>query len=147
MKVAQILKCKDGECLITVSPNDTVLKALNLMSEHNIGAVVVIEKGNLAGIFSERDYARKGILTGRTAVETLISEVMTEKVLTVSPQFKIEDCIEIMSEKHIRHLPVVENNRAMGMVSASDILTAVLGEHKNRIASLEHYITGQPTYA
>lgn len=147
MKVAQILKCKGGECLITVSPNDTVLKALKLMSEHNIGAVVVLENGVLVGIFSERDYARKGILTGRTASDTLISEVMTEKVLTVSPQFKLEECMKIMSEKHIRHLPVMNENKATGMVSASDILTAVLGEHKNRIASLEHYITGQPTYA
>jgi CBS domain-containing protein len=142
MKVSAILQTKSHSTIWSVSPESTVFEALQFMAEKNIGALVVLQDGQLVGIFSERDYARKGIIVGRTAKETHIHEVMTKNVITITTEDKIEACMQIMSEKHIRHLPVVEKEVVMGMVSITDIVTAIINDQKNRIASLESYISG-----
>ncbi len=142
MKVRQILNGKVRNYLWHVTPGNTVLEALQLMEEKNIGAVLVLENNELTGIFSERDYARKGILKGRASKDTLIRDVMTSPVITVDVEQKVEDCMEIMSQKHIRHLPVTENGTLFGIISINDIVTAIINEQKNRIQSLESYISG-----
>ncbi|ODS83895.1 MAG: histidine kinase [Cytophagaceae bacterium SCN 52-12] len=142
MKVRQILGGKAGNYLWHVHPHNTVLEALQLMEEKNIGAVLVLENNQLTGIFSERDYARKGILKGRASKDTLIRDVMTSPVITVDVEQKVEDCMEIMSQRHIRHLPVTENETLFGIISINDIVTAIINDQKNRIQSLESYISG-----
>lgn len=142
MKVRQILNSKAQNYLWHVTPDHTVLEALQFMEEKNIGAVLVLENEELTGIFSERDYARKGILKGRASKDTLIRDVMTSPVITVDVEQKVEDCMQIMSEKHIRHLPVNENGQLFGIISINDIVTAIINEQKNRIQSLESYIAG-----
>ncbi|TDB64673.1 CBS domain-containing protein [Arundinibacter roseus] len=135
---------KNIDCIWSVTPTNTVYDALELMGSKNIGAVIVLENGEMAGIFSERDYARKGILLGRASRETLIQDVMTSKVITVDTDQKIEECMEIMSEKHIRHLPVTNQGKLVGIISINDIVTAIIREQKVHIKSLESYISGNP---
>jgi CBS domain-containing protein len=144
MQVYQILSSKTIDTIWSVTPQTTVYGALELMAEKNIGAVLVIEDQKLAGIFSERDYARKGILLGRASKDTLIEEVMTSKVITVDVEQKIEECMQIMSEKHIRHLPVTNKSELVGIISINDIVSAIIHEQKARIHSLESYISGSP---
>lgn len=144
MQVYQILSSKTIDTIWSVSPKTTVYGALELMAEKNIGAVLVMEDQKLVGIFSERDYARKGILLGRASKDTLIEEVMTSKVITVSVEQKIEECMQIMSEKHIRHLPVTSKDNLVGIISINDIVSAIIREQKARIHSLESYISGSP---
>ncbi len=114
------------------------------MAHYNIGAVLVMTDDQLIGIFTERDYARKGILAGRIAQETLISEVMTQSVITVQPTDQLEACMQLMSDRHIRHLPAVDKGRVVGMISITDVITALLHDQKHRVAALEHYISGGP---
>lgn len=128
--------------MYSVRPDQMVIEALELMASKNIGAVLVMDGSHLAGIFSERDYARKGILQGRKAKSTPVTEVMTHGVFVVDISKNIDDCMKIMSEKHIRHLPVVDDGRVVGILSVSDIVTAIMHEQENRIQSLEQYITG-----
>ena len=142
MKVRQILSSKAHNSIWHVNPGHTVLEALQLMEEKNIGAVLVLEDNLLTGIFSERDYARKGILKGRASKDTLIRDVMTSPVITVDIEQKVEECMEIMSKKHIRHLPVTENAALFGIISINDIVTAIINDQKDRIQSLESYISG-----
>lgn len=142
MKVSALLQAKAHSTIWSVTPESTVFEALKFMAEKNIGALVVLQDGQLVGIFSERDYARKGIIVGRTAKDTHIHEVMTKNVITITTEDKIEACMQIMSDKHIRHLPVVDKGTVMGMVSITDIVTAIINDQKNRIASLENYISG-----
>ena len=144
MQVYQILSSKTIDTIWSVTPQTTVYGALELMAEKNIGAVLVIDDQKLAGIFSERDYARKGILLGRASKDTLIEEVMTSKVITVDVEQKIEECMQIMSEKHIRHLPVTNKSELVGIISINDIVSAIIHEQKARIHSLESYISGSP---
>ncbi len=139
MKVADILKTKDTT-IFSVSSNETVFNTLKLMSENNIGAVPVINGKELAGIFSERDYARKVVLKGRNSHETSISEVMTEKVITIEPSDPIEKCMELMSNRHIRHLPVIENNTVIGIISIGDVVNAIIAQQKETIDHLKNYI-------
>lgn len=119
-----------------------VIEALELMAEKNIGALMIMEDGHLAGIFSERDYARKGIIKGRKAKSTSMREVMTPNVITVSSSQSIEVCMQLMSSKKIRHLPVVDNGEIKGILSISDIVTAIIREQAHRIQNLEQYISG-----
>ena len=142
LTVQQLLSGKRTNTIIAVHPDQTVIEALEIMAIHNIGAVLVLQDERLVGIFSERDYARKGILKDRKAKSTPISEVMTSGVFVVSPKQTINDCMQIMSEKRFRHLPVVEDDQVVGILSISDIVTAIIGEQANRIQSLEQYITG-----
>jgi len=144
MKIKTILSGKSRNAIFSIVSTATVYEALVLMAEKNIGAVLVIDDGQLVGIFSERDYARKGILKGRSSQETHIQEVMTAKLITVSPEQKIEDAMILMSEKHIRHLPVMDEGVLIGIISINDLVTAIIGDQKDRIASLESYISGNP---
>ena len=141
LKVSQILASKVQNAVHAVSPDQMVIEALQLMSSRNIGAVMVMENERLVGIFSERDYARKGIIQDRKAKSTPVSEVMTANVFTVSPQASIEDCMQMMSEKKFRHLPVLDGAKVVGLISISDVVTAIIREQQFRIQSLEQYIT------
>jgi CBS domain-containing protein len=142
LNVRQILAGKSLNTPYYVHPDQTVLEALELMSMYNIGVVLVMESDRLVGIFSERDYARKGIIQGRKAGSTPVSAVMTADVVTVSPGESIDTCMQLMSQKKFRHLPVMEQSQVVGVVSISDIVTAIIREQESRIQSLEQYITG-----
>lgn len=144
MKISQILQGKKINALYTVTSGQTVLDALKLMAEKNIGAVLVVDNDQLTGIFSERDYARKVILKDRSSGDTRIAEVMTSQVITIEPDQRIEECMIIMSDKHIRHLPVVRNGELLGIISINDVVTAIIRDQKIRIDSLESYISGSP---
>jgi CBS domain-containing protein len=141
-KVRDILK-KKGSAVFTVKPSITVYDTLKVMVEKNIGAVLVSnDQGKFVGIFTERDYARKVVLKGKTSKETLIQEIMSENPATVKPDDTIDDCMKIMSGKFIRHLPVMENNQLVGMISIGDVVRYIIEEQKYIIEDLEQYITG-----
>jgi CBS domain-containing protein len=142
LTVTQLLTGKPTNQIFAVSPDQMVIEALDLMAEKNIGAVLVMNGPDLIGIFSERDYARKGIRQGRKAKSTPVTEVMTPNVVTVQPSQTIAECMELMSTRHFRHLPVSENGRVLGILSISDIVSAIIREQEGRIQSLEQYITG-----
>jgi CBS domain-containing protein len=144
MKISQILQGKSINALFSVGSGETVLDALKLMAEKNIGAVLVVDNDELTGIFSERDYARKIVLKGRHSDDTLVRDVMTPNVITIEPEQRLEDCMQIMSDKHIRHLPVVEAGKLIGIISINDVVTAIIRDQKTRIDSLESYISGSP---
>jgi CBS domain-containing protein len=144
MKVSNVIAGKTIDAIFSVKKETTVLESLKLMSEKNIGAVLVIEEGNLVGIFSERDYARKVILAGRASKDTLIEDVMTSNVITVEEDQKVEDCMMIMADKHIRHLPVNRKGKLIGIISINDIVSAIIHEQRMHIKSLESYISGNP---
>jgi CBS domain-containing protein len=144
MNIRHILQGKTINSLFSVSSNKTVLDALRLMAEKNIGAVLVIDEGALTGIFSERDYARKVILKDRHSDDTLIADVMTANVITIGPDQSIEECMQIMSDKHIRHLPVMDQKELIGIISINDVVSAIIVDQKTRIDSLESYISGSP---
>jgi len=144
MQVFQVMGNKPINALYSVTQDNTVFEALVLMAEKNIGAVLVLENDELIGIFSERDYARKVILQGRASRDTLIRDVMTSRVITVETDQKIEECMQIMSDKHIRHLPVNQDNKLVGIISINDIVSAIIREQKDHIQSLESYISGNP---
>lgn len=141
LTVKQLLAGKPENKIWGMSPNQTVIEALELMAQKNIGAVMILEDERLVGIFSERDYARRGILKDRKAKSTPLHEVMTKDVFTVNPSQTIQNCMEIMSSKHFRHLPVCEGDTVVGILSISDIVTAIIREQEGRIQSLEQYIT------
>ena len=144
MKVQQILDRKLRNEILAVSPDASVYTALEELERHNIGALLVMEGPKLVGIFSERDYARKGILKGKPSRESLVKDLMTAPVITVAPHAKIEECLTIMTEKHFRHLPVVVDDQVLGMISSSDIFQAILSQYQNLVSSLEGYISGRP---
>ncbi|MFO3796133.1 MAG: CBS domain-containing protein [Anaerolineales bacterium] len=127
---------------VTVSSDDTVLRALQVMAEANIGAVLVTEAGKVVGIFTERDYARKGEVADRRAAETPVKEVMTSPILTVSPNATVEECLALMQKHHIRHLPVIADEHLVGILSIRDVLEAIIKERETLITGLENYITG-----
>ena len=140
LKVAEILKSK-GNNIISVFPDTSVYDALVIMGQKNIGALMVIEHDELVGIFSERDYARKVVLVNRTSRETLIGEIMTEAVITVSPSDSIEHCMELMSGRKIRHLPVEDQGKVVGIISIGDVVTAIIESQKETISLLHDYIS------
>ena len=132
-----------GSQVYSVAPQASVYDALNLLAEKNLGALVVLTReGDLAGIVSERDYARKVELLGKTARDTPVCEIMTERVVCVRPDQTVEDCMALMTNKRIRHLPVIEGNTLIGIVSIGDVVKAIISEQEFMIAQLEHYITG-----
>lgn len=140
--VALLLRAKGNEVL-TVSPDAPVFAALGLMAERNVGALLVVEGGRLVGIFSERDYARKVILKGKSSKETLVREVMSANVLYVRPRHTIEECMALMTEKRVRHLPVLEGERLAGVISIGDIVKEIIAEQGFMIEQLQNYITGR----
>ncbi|MCE7059940.1 CBS domain-containing protein [Dyadobacter sp. CY343] len=144
MLVQHVMGNKPVNAIWSVTQDNTVFEALELMAAKNIGAVLVLENDLLIGIFSERDYARKVILQGRGSRDTLIREVMTSKVITVETDDKIEECMQIMSDKHIRHLPVNQHGNLIGIISINDIVSAIMHEQKEHISTLESYISGSP---
>jgi CBS domain-containing protein len=140
-KVRNILQRKNN-VIFSITPETTVYAALELMVEKNVGALLVTEGEELVGIFTERDYARKVILKGKASKETLIREIMTEEPVTVTPDNTIEECMQLMTNKFLRHLPVLENERLLGIISIGDVVKFIIEEQKFIIENLEHYITG-----
>jgi CBS domain-containing protein len=140
MKVSDILKNK-GNNVFHIGENLTVYDALMIMGEKNIGALLVMDGDNLKGIISERDYARKIILKGKTSHDTLVKDIMTKNVISVMPEDNIEKCMEHMSAKHIRHLPVLKNDHVVGVISITDVVTAIIASQKETINHLQNYIS------
>lgn len=138
--VNYILKSKNKE-ISSVSPDVMVIEALRLMAEKDIGAMVVMENEKVVGIFSERDYARKIVLKNKESHSTAIREIMTGKVFTVNSATSVDDCMKLMTEKHIRHLPVVEDERLIGIISISDVVKFIIEEQRDTIKNLESYIS------
>jgi CBS domain-containing protein len=138
--VQQILNAKPAQ-ILSVTENSSVLEALQFMMEKNVSALLIIDGQELLGIFTERDYARKIILHGRSSAETRVKEVMTADPITVLPSDTIELCMEIMTEKHIRHLPVKQDNEVLGMVSIGDVVKFIIADQKQTISQLESYIS------
>jgi CBS domain-containing protein len=139
--VRQLLQFK-GNKVCSVHPQATVYDALKIMDENNVGALLVLEAGELVGIFSERDYARKVVLRGKTSRETQIHEIMTLKVDCVNPSQSVRECMSVMTEKHIRHLPVMDNGELTGVISIGDVVKAIITDQEFTIEQLESYITG-----
>jgi len=140
MKTVQQLLDSKRHRLVSVSPDTTVLDALKVMAEKEIGAVLVLDGEQLAGIFSERDYARKVVLQGKSSKETPVREIMTEIVVCVRPEQTIEDCMGVMTDKRVRHLPVLDNNNVVGVISIGDVVKEMLSEKEFVIKQLESYI-------
>ncbi len=140
-RVWQILENKGHE-VWSIGPDDTVLQALQRLAEKDIGALVVLDGGEVAGIFSERDYARKVILHGKTSAETRVHEVMSSRVLYVRPDQSVDECMAVMTENHIRHLPVMDGERLVGVISIGDLVKSVISHQEFIIEQLENYITG-----
>lgn len=140
--VNDLLRNKPSE-LWSVSPDDSVLDAIELMADKNIGAVLVKDGDRLVGVMSERDYARKLVLTNRTSGDTSVGDVMTTQVSVVSPTHEIEECLALMTDKHFRHLPVMEDDQLIGLVSIGDLVKAIIADKQFMIDQLEEYISGQ----
>ena len=140
--VAQLLRTK-GHQVLSVSPDIPVFEALEVMAEKNVGALLVLEGERLVGIFSERDYARKVILKGKASKETPVREIMSSHVLYIRPEQTIEDCMALMTGKRVRHLPVLEEQRVIGVISIGDVVKAVIAEQEFMIEQLQNYITGR----
>jgi CBS domain-containing protein len=137
--VRHLLDRKD-RALFSIEPEDPVLEAIRMMADHHVGALLVMRGSELAGILSERDYARKVVLLGRSSAETPVWQIMTSPVVTVSRDSSIQDCMRLMTERRIRHLPVVEHGRVIGMISIGDLVKAVIEEQQQTIEQLESYI-------
>lgn len=142
MTVKALLHDKPGHSVQTLAPDASVLEAIRLMAECHIGSVLVSKDGQLTGIVTERDYARKVILMGRSSSETKLSDVMSSPVLTVSSSDTLEHCMQLMTDNKIRHLPVLEGTSLIGMVSIGDLLKALLDLRQREIEQLQQYITG-----
>ncbi|HUI46132.1 MAG TPA: CBS domain-containing protein [Nitrospirota bacterium] len=139
--VGQVLRAK-GHGFHAVGPEATAYDALEIMAEKNVGALLVIEGGNLAGVFSERDYARKVILKGKSSKNTKVRELMSSPPITVGSQTSLRDCMVLMTENHIRHLPVINDGVLMGVMSIGDVVNAIISEQTTAIKELENYIAG-----
>lgn len=141
--VTEILRAK-GHDIWSVPPDVTVYQALQLMAEKNVGAVLITDGDRLVGILSERDYARKIALKGRSSRDTPVVEIMTERVVCVSPEETAEQCMALMTNKRVRHLPVIEDRKVIGVVSIGDVVKTLISDKEFIIEQLEHYITGSP---
>ncbi len=137
--VSQILKTK-GDKIWSIVPQDTAYKALQIMSKENLGGLLVIDNGKIVGIFTERDYARKVILKGKSSKTTTVSELMTKEVLYVDPGTSVEDCMALMTEKCVRHLPVMEKKQLVGVVTVGDVVKQMISDQKFKIQEMERYI-------
>ena len=143
--VAEILRAKGNSTIYSVSPSDTMLAALQLMADKSIGALLVLEDGEIAGIVTERDYARKIALQGRSSASTRVDEVMTRKVHCVLPRQTSEECMSLMTSNRMRHLPVINESRQLqGLISIGDIVKEIISAQQFTIDQLEHYISGSP---
>jgi len=143
MKTLKQLIDGKNKKLTVVAPGQTVLRAIEIMAEVNVGALLVLDGKRLVGVFSERDYARKVILQGKASRHTLVSEVMTGKVIYVTQERTIEECMAVMTEEHIRHLPVLDaQQNVLGIISIGDVVKEMISQQKFIISQLENYITG-----
>lgn len=142
--VAQLLESKTTLDICTICPDASVFDAIKVFAEQNLGALIVTEGGVLRGLITERDYARKVILLGRSSKDTKVRDIMSTNIIYVDPDYSIDQCMSIMLHKYIRHLPVVENERLIGIISMGDVVRAVLGEHEKTIGTLVDYITDSP---
>jgi len=142
--IREILQYKGGAAW-TISPEETVYEALRIMAEKNVGALLVTQNGKLAGIITERDYSRKVVLMGRSSKDTPVKAILSGKVVSVGPGHSVEDCMRLMTEQRVRHLPVVEAEKILGVVSIGDLVNWIISAQHSTISQLETYITGYPT--
>lgn len=140
--VRKMLDEKGDQNIYSVAATDTVYHALEVMAQHQIGAVLVMDAEHFVGIFSERDYARKVILKGQGSKSMLVKEIMTSEMVTVTPETSAEQCMALMTKYHIRHLPVVKDDRLIGLVSIGDVVKQVIANRESTITELENYIMG-----
>lgn len=138
--VLELLKKRDPVNW-SLTPEESVFNALKTLSDHNVGALMVLDQGKLVGVFSERDYTRKIALEGKSSKETRVQDIMTANVITVSPQVRTRDCLALMSQKKIRHLPVVDGDKVLGMISIRDLMNDIIADHETTISQLQHYIS------
>ena len=140
--VAQVLKSKPGQSVESVAPSTSVFDAVKRMAQRNIGALLVLEEQKIAGIVTERDYARKVVLLGRSSKETPVRDIMSSPVMYVRPDQTNEECMALMTDNRVRHLPVVDQGKLIGLISIGDLVKDIISEQKFIIEQLEHYITG-----
>ena len=140
MATVRHLLDRKGRAIFSVGPDDPVLEGIRLMAEHHVGALLVMKADQLVGIVSERDYARKVILKGRSSAETPVSQIMSSPVVTVTLNSSVQECMQLMTARHLRHLPVLDGGKVIGMVSIGDLVKAVMEEQKQTIEQLESYI-------
>lgn len=142
MKIVRDILQAKGSQVWAIPPDRSVFDALTLMAEKNVGALVVLDGDRVVGIISERDYARKVILKGKSSKEIPVREIMASPVVCIRPEQSMEECMALMTDKHVRHLPVAENNRLVGLISIGDVVKAIIEEKEFIIGQLENYITG-----
>ena len=142
MKLVKHLLDAKGRHIVSIGPEASVFDAIKLMADRTVGSLVVLKDEDLVGIVTERDYARKVIIKGRASDSTTVAEIMTSDVLTTSSAQTVNECMEMMTERRIRHLPVVEDNRVIGMISIGDLVQAIISDQQEEIEQLEHYISG-----
>jgi CBS domain-containing protein len=137
--ILELLKKREA-AVYSLSPEISVFDALKQLADHNVGAMMVMDQGKLAGVFSERDYTRKIALAGKSSKDTPVKDIMTGSVITVTPQTRTKDCMALMSQKKIRHLPIVDGDKVLGMISIRDIMDDIIADHELTISQLQSYI-------
>ena len=142
MKLVKDVLGEKGADIYSIRPGDTVFDALTMMSDKRVGALVVMEEGELKGVISERDYARKVFLKGRSSPDTSVSEIMSDRVVCATMQQSAEECMALMTDKRVRHLPILDQNQVIGVVSIGDLVKAIISDQQFIIEQLEHYING-----